>query len=41
MEQNISVEIYFQITRIKASVNSILSISEKKDTKCKILHPRN
>jgi len=41
MEDNISVETYFQTTKIKASVSSILSKSEKKDTKCKILHPTN
>jgi hypothetical protein len=34
MGENISVEIYFQTTKIKASVSSILSISAKKDVKC-------
>jgi hypothetical protein len=33
MGASISVEIYFQTTKIKASVTSILSISAKKDVK--------
>jgi hypothetical protein len=41
MGGNISVEIYFQTTKIKASVTSIFSTSGKKDAKCKILCQTN